>query len=183
MNLKNMTEVYSEIYGKEWKQILESLKKQTSVCALVNNLLPSTQQYQADINADGKEPQISDRTNTSSDCTDHSETKTELLHWKKNCSFGNNTFEKLKVYRTPAGKFLPPHLAVSADQKLPYYLMDLSSLLPVIALDCQPSDTVLDMCAAPGGKSLATFMCLSKDGQLIANEYSKTRKKRLQKVI
>ncbi|XP_014286100.1 5-methylcytosine rRNA methyltransferase NSUN4 isoform X2 [Halyomorpha halys] len=31
-----------------------------------------------------------------------------------------------------------------------YYLMDGGSLLPVLALDLQPEDTVLDMCAAPG---------------------------------
>lgn len=40
---------------------------------------------------------------------------------------------------------------------LDYYLMDGGSLLPVLALDLQPDDKVLDMCAAPGGKS---FLCL-----------------------
>ena len=36
-----------------------------------------------------------------------------------------------------------------------YYLMDAASLLPVLALGLQPGDTVLDLCAAPGGKTLA----------------------------
>lgn len=36
-----------------------------------------------------------------------------------------------------------------------YYLMDAASLLPVLALGLQPDDTVLDLCAAPGGKTLA----------------------------
>ena len=31
-----------------------------------------------------------------------------------------------------------------------YYCMDLASLLPVIMLDVQPGNTVLDTCAAPG---------------------------------
>lgn len=33
--------------------------------------------------------------------------------------------------------------------------MDAASLLPVLALNLQPTELVLDMCAAPGGKSLA----------------------------
>lgn len=38
---------------------------------------------------------------------------------------------------------------------LNYYLMDAASLLPVLALDVQLGDFVLDLCAAPGGKTLA----------------------------
>ena len=36
-----------------------------------------------------------------------------------------------------------------------YYCMDAGSLLPVLALDIQKGNSVLDTCAAPGGKSLA----------------------------
>nr|XP_005993600.1 PREDICTED: 5-methylcytosine rRNA methyltransferase NSUN4 [Latimeria chalumnae] len=38
---------------------------------------------------------------------------------------------------------------------LGYYLMDAASVLPVLALNVQPGHTVLDLCAAPGGKTLA----------------------------
>ncbi|XP_074077626.1 5-cytosine rRNA methyltransferase NSUN4 isoform X4 [Macrotis lagotis] len=41
---------------------------------------------------------------------------------------------------------------------LDYYLMDASSLLPVLALDVQPGDSVLDLCAGPGGKTLALLL-------------------------
>ena len=43
---------------------------------------------------------------------------------------------------------------------LGYYPMDGSSLLPVIALDLEPDCSVLDLCAAPGGKSLAILQTL-----------------------
>ena len=35
-----------------------------------------------------------------------------------------------------------------------HYMMDAASVLPVIALDLQQDDSVLDLCAAPGGKTL-----------------------------
>jgi 5-methylcytosine rRNA methyltransferase NSUN4 len=38
--------------------------------------------------------------------------------------------------------------------------MDGSSVLPVIALGLEPGCTVLDLCAAPGGKSLAILQTL-----------------------
>ncbi|KAL0966681.1 hypothetical protein UPYG_G00298350 [Umbra pygmaea] len=37
---------------------------------------------------------------------------------------------------------------------LGYYLMDAASILPVLALDVQEGQSVLDLCAAPGGKAL-----------------------------
>ncbi|XP_049735142.1 5-methylcytosine rRNA methyltransferase NSUN4 isoform X1 [Elephas maximus indicus] len=65
---------------------------------------------------------------------------------------------------------------------LDYYLMDAASLLPVLALGLQPGDTVLDLCAAPGGKTLAllqTGCCRN----LAANDLSTSRTGRLQKVL
>jgi len=38
--------------------------------------------------------------------------------------------------------------------------MDGSSVLPVIALDVEPGCRVLDLCAAPGGKSLTILQTL-----------------------
>ncbi|KAF5883632.1 ATP-dependent DNA helicase PIF1, partial [Clarias magur] len=38
---------------------------------------------------------------------------------------------------------------------LSYYLLDAASVLPVLALDVQPDHAVLDLCAGPGGKTLA----------------------------
>ncbi|NXT81593.1 NSUN4 methyltransferase, partial [Zapornia atra] len=65
---------------------------------------------------------------------------------------------------------------------LDYYLMDAASLLPVLALNVQPGDFVLDLCAAPGGKTLAllqTGVC----GHLAANDVSLSRTKRLYQIL
>ncbi|NXG74766.1 NSUN4 methyltransferase, partial [Baryphthengus martii] len=65
---------------------------------------------------------------------------------------------------------------------LDYYLLDAASLLPVLALNVQPGDFVLDLCAAPGGKTLAllqTGVC----GHLAANDISVSRTKRLYQIL
>ena len=41
-----------------------------------------------------------------------------------------------------------------------YYCMDGASLLPVLALGIEKDDTVLDLCASPGGKSLAILQTM-----------------------
>ncbi|XP_074953820.1 5-cytosine rRNA methyltransferase NSUN4 isoform X2 [Phalacrocorax aristotelis] len=65
---------------------------------------------------------------------------------------------------------------------LDYYLIDAASLLPVLALNVRPDDLVLDLCAAPGGKTLAllqTGIC----GRLAANDVSISRTKRLHQIL
>nr|KAG5706813.1 hypothetical protein BaRGS_004148 [Batillaria attramentaria] len=65
-----------------------------------------------------------------------------------------------------------------------YYLLDAASILPVIALDLQPHDDVLDLCAAPGGKTLAMLqMIITQGGHLTSNDVSQARLRRLQTVL
>ncbi|NDG84395.1 MAG: RsmB/NOP family class I SAM-dependent RNA methyltransferase [Proteobacteria bacterium] len=63
------------------------------------------------------------------------------------------------------------------------YVMDPASIRAAKALGVQPGDRVLDMCAAPGGKSLILAESLAGKGVLIANELSSTRRRRLKEVI
>nr|XP_051675123.1 tRNA (cytosine(34)-C(5))-methyltransferase, mitochondrial isoform X2 [Oryctolagus cuniculus] len=44
-----------------------------------------------------------------------------------------------------------------------YYLLNAASLLPVLALEVQDGEKVLDLCAAPGGKSVALLQCAYPD--------------------
>ncbi|NXR10857.1 NSUN4 methyltransferase, partial [Semnornis frantzii] len=65
---------------------------------------------------------------------------------------------------------------------LDYYLLDAASLLPVLALNVQRDDCVLDLCAAPGGKTLALLQT-GACGYLAANDVSVSRTKRLCQVL
>ncbi|NXU19647.1 NSUN4 methyltransferase, partial [Pardalotus punctatus] len=90
---------------------------------------------------------------------------------------------KIKCYTFPRGditRFRPAR--PDALGLLDYYLMDAASLLPVLALNVQLDDFVLDLCAAPGGKTLAllqTGFC----GHLAANDISISRTKRLYQIL
>ena len=48
-------------------------------------------------------------------------------------------------------------------------------MLPTIVLDPQPGDWVLDLCAAPGGKSTHIAARMQGQGVLIANEIVASR--------
>jgi len=64
----------------------------------------------------------------------------------------------------------------------PYHL-DRSSAAAARALGVEPGNRVLDLCAAPGGKSLLLATALQGRGELISNEKSALRRERLRRVI
>lgn len=70
----------------------------------------------------------------------------------------------------------------NSEGKKTSYIMDLASILSANSLDIQPDDFVLDMCAAPGGKSLILLEKL-KTGKLWANEMSPARRAKLKSVL
>ncbi|XP_030060985.1 tRNA (cytosine(34)-C(5))-methyltransferase, mitochondrial [Microcaecilia unicolor] len=63
-----------------------------------------------------------------------------------------------------------------------YYLLNAASLLPVLALDAKDGEYILDMCAAPGGKSIAVLQCASL-GHLYCNEQDRVRSRWLQQTL
>jgi 16S rRNA C967 or C1407 C5-methylase (RsmB/RsmF family) len=66
---------------------------------------------------------------------------------------------------------------------LNYYLLDAASILPVEALDIQPGEKVVDLCAAPGGKSFLCAIKLKGEGLLISNDRSAARRARIHRIF
>ena len=63
------------------------------------------------------------------------------------------------------------------------YFLDEASLIAAQLLNVQKGDSVLDMCAAPGGKTLVLASLLEGTGHLTSNDRSATRRGRLKSVI
>jgi len=62
-----------------------------------------------------------------------------------------------------------------------YYLQEPSAMTPASLLPIEPGDRVLDLCAAPGGKSTELAARLRGEGVLVSNDISNSRAKALLK--
>lgn len=64
-----------------------------------------------------------------------------------------------------------------------YYIQEPSAMLPAALLQVEPGDKVLDVCAAPGGKSTELAAKLGGIGVMVSNDISNSRAKALLKNI
>lgn len=64
-----------------------------------------------------------------------------------------------------------------------YYIQEPSAMTPASLLPVEPGDMVLDLCAAPGGKSTELGAKLKGEGLLVSNDISNSRAKALLKNI
>lgn len=55
------------------------------------------------------------------------------------------------------------------------YIQNPSSLMPVLALNPQSGEEIMDMCAAPGGKTLALVAAMEQTGRIAAIEHVRGR--------
>ena len=56
-----------------------------------------------------------------------------------------------------------------------FYLQEPSAMLPAYLLSPESGDLVLDLCAAPGGKSMQASLLMKNEGLIISNDISKSR--------
>ena len=110
--------------------------------------------------------------------------------------------EQLASLREPAAKvLLYPHAAPTPADAVPtgwypgayaispthtldanaadYYVMNPASLLAVLALDPHPGERIADICAAPGGKSIAIAARMRLQGELLSSDLSSERMRRM----
>lgn len=81
----------------------------------------------------------------------------------------------------PTQAYFQPERTV--EDLLNVYIMDPASVIVARALEVQEGDRVLDMCAAPGGKTLILIEGIQEAGEIFANDLSPERRERLKKVI
>lgn len=63
------------------------------------------------------------------------------------------------------------------------YFLDVGSVMAARALPLKNASTILDLCAAPGGKTLVLASCMEKNASLLSNERSPQRKLRLKHTV
>jgi 16S rRNA (cytosine967-C5)-methyltransferase len=71
----------------------------------------------------------------------------------------------------------PPLTALPSFRRGWFYVQDPGTLLAVRELDPQPGDAVLDLCAAPGGKTTYIAQLMQNQGRLIAHDTAPDRLK------
>lgn len=95
------------------------------------------------------------------------------------CSFYNQAF------LLPFDQFVAPtkikEMKCVVDGDL--YFQSLSSMLPALCLDARPGFRVLDMCAAPGGKTTLLACLMQNSGNLVSNEKSFVRFQKLSSLV
>lgn len=69
------------------------------------------------------------------------------------------------------------------DGELRTYYLDAASILAAFSLPLKGAEEILDLCAAPGGKTLVISSLMGEDSKLTSNERSAERKHRLSKVV
>ncbi|QDZ18821.1 S-adenosyl-L-methionine-dependent methyltransferase [Chloropicon primus] len=176
-----MDAYFRDIYGSRWPKLKEALKEDVRHVALANPFSKMSQE------------EIQRRLGEANSSSSSENVGTLRYHAISHCRL----IDGLAKGATD-GKY-PVPLSDSADLKA-WYWMDLGSLLPALALRIREDESVLDVCAAPGGKSLVLAQGLfkaeevqaaaqqgggdqAKRGFLVCNEVSASRRKRLACVV
>lgn len=73
-------------------------------------------------------------------------------------------------------------VAWQTDSNLPPYYLDAASIRAAVSLPVEGAETLLDLCAAPGGKTLVLSSLMENDATLLSNERSRERLTRLIRV-
>ena len=93
-------------------------------------------------------------------------------------------FEERHVPWSPNGYYVPEDVRPAKDAWYYaglYYLQEPSAMAPAAVLPVKPGDAVLDLCAAPGGKSTELGARLQGEGILVSNDISNSRARALLK--
>lgn len=116
--------------------------------------------------------------------------KAALIQPEKQILRPNLFLDSLPEVQAEACKFLPGcfwkpesyKLEKNSEGHYGFYVMDPASMIVALALEVAADEQVLDLCSAPGGKTLVIAEKM-RDGVLVSNEYSESRRERLTRVL
>ncbi|CAJ1071858.1 -methylcytosine rRNA methyltransferase NSUN4 [Xyrichtys novacula] len=189
--LRHFDSTYSTQLGKLWPSIRVALLSERKYGALLNNF--SFDDIPEDYEAQGCRDFIRD---TDTEAQPRLQQESEFVAERES--------DCVSVQNADADSLQLPPLQLSRNVKclvfprgditrfkpakpdksglLSYYLMDAASVLPCLALNVEDGHNVLDLCAAPGGKTLALLQTHSL-GFLCVNDASVSRTMRLKRVL
>ncbi|XP_022056372.2 5-methylcytosine rRNA methyltransferase NSUN4 [Acanthochromis polyacanthus] len=186
--LHHFDATYSVQLGKLWPSVRVAMLSERKYGALLNNFCHDA--VLVDLQAKGCRDFITNREEDAMPSLEqNSETQAQDessdVSLKKSDIDGRqiNLSPNIKCLVFPRGdvtRFKPAR--PDAYGLLSYYLMDAASVLPCLALDVQEGHNVLDLCAAPGGKTLSLLQTQSIRF-LCVNDTSVSRTMRLRKVL
>lgn len=91
-----------------------------------------------------------------------------------------------KIPWIPNGYFVPDGMRMGQSPLYAagvFYLQEPSAMTPASRLPIEPGERVLDLCAAPGGKSLTLAEAMQDKGQLVSGEFVPARVPLLQQAF
>ena len=205
----NFNEYYETLYGTHrWPILSESLLRPTRYAALLNRYIGerNLQLVREHLRAQGAVPFEWNQQQAPGvrpfECFIfplQQTTSSDIPELSSSTPSPPDSHDTLPSLFTPpvhlVSRFDPSTILCPTDDRivpLPYYPLDLASVLAVSALRLRPNDHVIDMCAAPGGKSYAITQHLAleerivygkKTARLHSNDVSAARRKRLQNVL
>ncbi|XP_059199746.1 5-methylcytosine rRNA methyltransferase NSUN4 [Centropristis striata] len=182
--LQHFDATYSSQLGKLWPSVRVALLSEGKYGALLNNF--SDDSALAHLEAQGCRDFLTD--------TETEESEVAAVEESSNVSMKESGIDGQQETPLQLSRnikcFVFPRADITRFKSarpdtyglLGYYLMDAASVLPCLALDVQEGHAVLDLCAAPGGKTLALLQSQSIRF-LCVNDASVSRMLRLKKVL
>jgi tRNA (cytosine49-C5)-methyltransferase len=139
----------------------------------MQEILPDKKDYQAYLDILKTKPVKSIRCNTLKISPENLKKRLEEKGWKIKQPWKSNP--EVMIVESQLG---PGELGRAIEHILGYYyIQELASMLPIIALEPEPEEVVLDLCAAPGSKTTQAAARMKSRGTIIANEVSMGRLK------
>ena len=138
----------------------------------MKKLLPDQEDREAFWSIVKSKPPVSIRCNKLKISPEKLKSRLEKKGWKISQPFSDYP-EIMIIDEEKGGKLAPGELGKTKEHLLGYYyVQEISSIMPIIALKPNKEDIFLDLCASPGSKTTHASVEMQNQGIIIANDVS-----------